>query len=102
MAVIKCPGCHRQFNSNTGLATHKHACKAKITAVASKLLEARKVNLEKKAESKQHRIGENDIRIVEEALDMGRPDNDAELWIDEATLGVEDADASILVSISKY
>ena len=91
-----------QFNSNTGLATHKHACKAKITAVASKLLEARKVNLEKKAESKQHWIGENDIRIVEEVLDMGRPDNNAELWIDEATLGVEDADASILVSISKY
>ena len=102
MAVIKCPGCRRQFNSNTGLATHKRACKAKITAVASKLLEAHKVNLEKKAESKWHQIGENDIGIVEEALDMGRPDNNAELWIDEATLGVEDADASILVSISKY
>ena len=102
MAVIKCPGCHHQFNSNTGLATHKHTCKAKITAVASKLLEACKVNLEKKAESKQRRIGENDIEIVEEALDMGRPDNNAELWIDEATLGVEDADALILVSISKY
>ena len=52
--------------------------------------------------SKQHWIGENDIGIVEEVLDMGRPDNNAELWIDEATLGVEDADASILVSISKY
>ena len=86
----------------TGLTTHKRACKAKITAVASKLLEAHKVNLEKKAESKRHQIGENDIGIVEEVLDMGRPDNDAELWIDEATLGVEDADASILVSISKY
>ena len=53
MAVIKCPGCSSQFDSNTGLTTHKHACEAKITAVASKLLEAHKVNLEKKAESKQ-------------------------------------------------
>ena len=41
-----------QFDSDTGLATHKRACKAKITAAASKLLEACKVNLERKAEFK--------------------------------------------------
>ena len=61
MAIIKCPGCSCQFDLNTGLATHKHACKAKITAVASKLLEAHKVNLEKKAESKWWWIGVNEI-----------------------------------------
>jgi hypothetical protein len=86
MAMIKCPGCSCQFDSNTGLATHKRACKAKITAVASKLLEARKVNLEKKAESKRRRIGENEIGIIEEQLDMDKPDNEEEIWIDEATL----------------
>jgi hypothetical protein len=100
MAVIKCPGCSRQFDSNTGLATHKRACKAKITAVASKLLEARKVNLEKKAESKRRRIGENEIGIIEEQLDMDKPDNEEEIWIDEATSGIELA--TTLVSISEY
>ena len=101
MAVIKCPGCSRQFDSNTGLATHKRACKAKITAVASKLLEARKVNLEKKAESKRRRIGVNEIGTVEEQLDMDKQDNEEEIRIDEATLGIEEATPT-LVSISKY
>ena len=88
MAMIKCPGCRHQFDSNTGLATHKRACKAKITAAASKLLEACKVNLEKKAESKRHQIGENEIGIIEEQLDMDKPDNEEEIWIDEATSGI--------------
>jgi hypothetical protein len=101
MAVIKCPGCGRQFDSNTGLATHKRACKARIRAVASKLLEARKVNLEKKAKSKRRRIGVNEIGTVEEQLDMDKPDNEEEIWIDEATLGVEEA-MPTLVSIFKH
>lgn len=100
MAVIKCPGCSCQFDSNTGLTTHKCACKAEITAVASKLLEAHRVNLEKKAESKWHRIGENEIGIIKEQLDMDKPGNEEEIWIDEATLGIELA--TTLVSVSEY
>jgi len=103
MAIIKCPGCSHQFDSNTGLATHKCACKAKITAVASKLLEARKVNLEKKAESKRRWIGVNETRMVdlEEQQDTDKPGSEEEIWIDEATLGVEEA-MPTLVRIFKY
>jgi hypothetical protein len=105
MAVIKCPGCSHQFDSNTGLATHKRACKAKITAVALKLLEARKVNLEKKAESKQQRIGVKEIGLrtvdLEEQLDTDKLGSEEEIWIDEATLGVEEA-MPTLVRIFKY
>ena len=104
MAMIKCPGCSCQFDSNTGLTTHKRACKAKIMAVASKLLEAHKVNLEKKAESKRQQIGVNEIGTVdlEEQLDMDKLDNEEEIWIDEATLGVEEATLPTLVRIFKY
>jgi len=77
MAMIKCPGCSHQFDSNTGLTTHKCACKAKITAIALKLLEACKVN------------------------DTDKLGSEEEIWIDEATLGIEEA-MPTLVRIFKY
>jgi hypothetical protein len=48
-------------------------------AVASKLLEAHEVNLEKKAESKWCWISENEIGIIEEQLDMDKLDNEEEI-----------------------
>lgn len=68
MAVIKCPGCSRQFDTNSGLATHKRSCRAKINAAASKLLQERKVNLNNKAETKRQRIEEKEYKTQEDHL----------------------------------
>ena len=42
----------------------------------------------------------NEIGMVEEHLDMDKPDDKEEIWIDEATSGVELA--TTLVIISEY
>lgn len=48
MATFKCPGCKARFDNNRALGTHKRYCKTKITAAATKLLERRKLNMEKR------------------------------------------------------
>jgi hypothetical protein len=48
MATFKCPGCNERFGSSRALGTHKTYCQTKITAVASKLLERRRLNAERR------------------------------------------------------
>ena len=74
MAVIKCPGCSHQFDTNSGLATHKRSCHTKINAAASKLLQERKVNLSNKAETKRQQIEEKENESQEDHL-MDGSDN---------------------------
>ncbi|KAF8230711.1 hypothetical protein L208DRAFT_1400108 [Tricholoma matsutake] len=39
MAVIKCPGCKKTFETNRGLSTHRRYCKTRITAGTKQVLE---------------------------------------------------------------
>jgi len=82
MAIIKCPGCNRQFDSTAGLVTHKCYCKSKITATATRLLQTWKANLEKRAEAKQQQIEEKPAQNVEDLV-LNRLDGEGENWVDK-------------------
>jgi hypothetical protein len=56
MAAFKCIGCNRNFDDQRAVNAHKRYCKSKTTAVVTRLLQQRKINLEKKADEMRRRL----------------------------------------------
>lgn len=78
MEIIKCPSCSRQFESTAGLATHKRACKAKITATATRLLQTCRANLERRADAKRHKVTKPRVTILlQQSIPHETPSRDA-------------------------
>jgi len=48
MAIFKCPGCKKEWDSRRSLSAHKRYCKANISVEATQILEERGTNLENK------------------------------------------------------
>jgi hypothetical protein len=77
MVTFKCPGCKRHFSNHRALGTHKRYCQTKITAIARKLLERRKTNMERMAREENivNPEGEEELEIEQddEVLDAEIP-----------------------------
>jgi hypothetical protein len=61
MAVIKCPGCKKTFETSGGLSSHGRSCKTPINALAKQILDKHR-DLED-SHMKRPRFGRNRIVI---------------------------------------
>jgi hypothetical protein len=71
MAAIKCPGCKKTFETNSGLSTHMRHCKTRITAITKQILEQHRASGEpllKRARFGQGNVGEEEIVAAGETV----------------------------------
>jgi hypothetical protein len=61
MAAIKCPGCKKTFETNSGLSTHMQHCKTRITAVTKQILQQHQDSGEPLLSQKHARFGKRNV-----------------------------------------
>ena len=61
MAVIRCPGCKKTFETNGGLSSHRRFCKTQINAFAKQILDQH--HAVEEPHTKRPRFGKNRVVI---------------------------------------
>jgi hypothetical protein len=61
MAVIRCPGCKKTFETNGGLSSHRQFCKTQINAFAKQILDRH--HAVEEPHTKRPRFGKNRVVI---------------------------------------